>query len=273
MKRRAFFLVGLAGGSMLLMPGLLTAQEATPTAGADILVIRWELQQIASGNRVFAPDDPANYWIQLFPDAKVLLKADCNQGSGTYTLDGTSLSFGELVTTRVACGEESISDRFVSSLGYAVSFQVTGDASDELVLQMMADGGTLTFQPALTGIVWEWVEFEGGDGSRVIADDRSRYTLEFLDDGPVKVQADCNSGSGEATIDGSSIDLTVVTTLIGCPGDSQASDFLRYLNEANTFVIKDGMLALASPADAGIALFQPTVPALEPATPEPIAGG
>jgi heat shock protein HslJ len=273
MKRRAFLMMGLAGGSMLLAPGLLRAQEATPTAGAEIAVIRWELQQIASGNRVLTPDDPADYWIQLLPDGKVLLKADCNQGSGTYTLDGSSLTFSELVTTRVACGEESISDRFVSSLGYTVSFQVTGDGSDQLVLQMMADGGSLTFQPALTGVVWEWVEFEGGDGSRVVAVDPRRYTLEFLDDGAVEVQADCNGGSGEAKVDGAMIELSVATTLIGCPDDSQASDFLRYLDEANTFVIKDGMLALALPADAGIALFRPTAPALAPATPEASATG
>jgi heat shock protein HslJ len=268
MKRRAFLSMSLAGGSILLVPRLVRAQEATPAAGAQIAVIRWELRQIATGNRVFTPDDSAHYWIQLLPDGKVLLQADCNQGSGTYTIDGSSLTFGELVTTDVACGEESISDRFVSSLGYTVSFQVTGDGSDQLVLQMMADGGTLTFRPALTGVVWEWVEFEGGDGSRVIAGDPSRYTLEFLDDGTVQVKADCNSGGGEAKVDGASIDLTVTTTLIGCPDDSQASDFLRYLDEANTFVIRDGMLALALPADAGIARFRPTLPEPAVATPE-----
>lgn len=269
MKRRAFLLMSLAGGSMFMTPRLLSAQEATPTAGDEVSAIRWELQQIASNNRVFTPDDPTNYWIQLLPDGTVWLQADCNRGSGTYSLQDSSLTLSDLVTTKVACGEDSIGDRFLASLGYVVSYSVTGDVSDQLVLQMMADGGSLTFQPALTGVVWEWVGFEGGDGSQITAADPSRYTLEFLDDGTVRVKADCNSGSGEAKIDGSSIDLTVATTLIGCPADSQASDFLRYLDEANSFVIRDGLLALALPADAGIALFRPTLP--EPIAATPVA--
>jgi heat shock protein HslJ len=262
-------MTALAGGFSIAMARLTRAHDATPTPMASAIPpLRWELQRIASNNQTLTPDEPANYWIQLLPDGKVWLKADCNQGGGSYTLDGNSLSFSELVTTRVACAEGSIADDFVKSLGYVAAWQIVGDVTDELVLQMMADGGSLTFRPALTGVVWEWVRFEGGDGSVVTAADPARYTLAFQDDGSVDVKADCNTGSGQANVSDSSLDLTVATTEIACPPDSQANDFLRYLDEAVTFVIADGMLHLALPADAGIASFRPVVPEQGAATPE-----
>jgi heat shock protein HslJ len=268
MHRRTLLLSALAGGASLALARGATAADATPTPTGAVPPLRWELQQIASNNRTLTPDDPANYWIQLLPDGTVWLKADCNQGSGSYTLDGSTLSFGEFVTTRVACAEGSIADEFVRNLGYVAAYQIAGDLNDELVLEMMADGGTLTFRPALTGVVWEWVRFEGGDGSVIAANDPTRYTLAFLDDGTVEVRADCNRGSGTAEIDGPSISITAQITLMGCPEGSQDSDFLRILSEPVTYVIQDGMLHLSLPVDSGIATFRPAAPETGTATPE-----
>lgn len=268
MNRRTALTWALAGSVALIVRRSLGAAFATPATGAAIPPLRWELRQIASGNRVLVPDDPARFWLQFLPDGEVRLRADCNEGSGRYALDGPSLTLTELAATAMACGEGSLGERFLMSLGYVVSFRIAGDVSDRLLLEMMADGGTLTFEPALTGVVWEWVDFEGGDRGTVSARDPGRYTLEFREDGTVTLQADCNRGTGEATIEGSSVDLTVATTLIGCPDDSQGSDFLRYLDEANSFVIRDGMLALSLPADSGIARFRPALPTPSAATPQ-----
>jgi heat shock protein HslJ len=244
------------------------AQDASPVpAGSGIQLIRWELQLITSNTETVTPDDPAKYWIQLFLDGSAGVRADCNQAFGSYTLDGSSLMVKANAMTMVLCDEGSISDRFLHDLSLVVSYVLTTNASDELILEMAADSGQLTFAPALTGVVWEWTEFQG-DVSVVTASDPSRYTVEFLDGGGMQVQADCNKGLGEAKIDGSSIDLTVATTRMACPEGSQDSDFLRYVNDAVSYVIRDGMLALSLPADAGIALFRPTIPLAERATPE-----
>lgn len=269
MNRRALLMAGLAGGFSLAMVRLTRAQEATPTPmTSPIPPLRWELQQIAGNTSAQTPETPADYWIQLLPTGQMWFRADCNQGSGPYTLDGDSLTFGELISTRVACAEGSLSDEFIADLGYVASWLMVGDLSDELVLQLMADGGTLNFRPALTGVVWEWTQFEGGDGSVVTAADPTRYTLAFQEDGSVQVKADCNTGQSQANIDGSSLDLTVATTKMACPPDSQAADFLRYLDEAVSYVIAGGMLHLSLPMDAGIATFRPVVPTEGTATPE-----
>jgi heat shock protein HslJ len=269
MNRRSVLAGAVAAGAGLAaMRTGAGARQATPAADdAAILTIRWELQRINSGERVTEPDDPANYWFQLLPDGSIVLRADCNRGRGGYALEDSSLTFGELATTKVACGPESIGEEFTRQLGYVVSYVRTGELSDELVLSLMADGGELIFAPSLRGVVWQWVRFEGGDGSVVEAADHSRYTIEFLDDGSVRVLADCNRGNGTAKLDAGSIDLTVATTRMACPGDSQDAVFLRYLDEAVTYLIRDGQLALSLPMDSGIAFFRPLVPETLPATP------
>src|SRR5215216_6126211 len=220
--------LGLGAVPIRVRGGL--AQEASPVPDAGIVMIRWELQRIASNNDAVTPDDPANYWIQLFLDRSAGVRADCNQVFGTYTLDGSSLMLKPKASTLAQCGEDSLSDRFLHDLGLVVSFVRTTNVSDELVLDMAADSGQLTFTPALTGVVWEWTEFQGGDGSVVTAADPNLYTIEFLDEGGARVVADCNLGRADVTIDGSSIDMTVTTTKKACQESSQDADFLRYLD-------------------------------------------
>jgi heat shock protein HslJ len=260
MNRRRFMFTTVAGCAALSVPGirLTAAQESTPVAGSAIQNIRWELQQIAeSDGSVVTPDNPANYWIQFGGDGRIYVQADCNRAGGPFTLNGSELTIGDMFSTMALCDENSIADQFMASLGSIASYVVTTDASDQLVLEMMADGGSMNFKPVLPGVVWQWVEFQSSDGSVVTAADPSRYTIEFLDDGSLQVLADCNRGFGDATINGNEINRLVATTRMMCDEDSQSNDFLLYLDQAVSYVIRDGMLALALPADAGIALFQP----------------
>jgi len=252
----------LAGWAALSTPALqfASAQQSTPVAGSTIEAVRWELQSIEGSNgTVTTPDNSAQYEIQFGADSMAYIQADCNRAGAPFTIDGQMLTFGEMLSTLALCGEESISDQFMQSLGSVVSFVITTDASDQLVLNMMADAGSLYFNPVVTGVVWQWVEFQSSDGSVITANDPSRYTIEFMTDGSLQVLADCNRGFGDAKIEGNSIDLIVATTRMMCAEDSQFDEFLMVLDQAVSWVIRDGMLALALPADAGIALFQPVL--------------
>ena len=262
MNRRSFMMTTLVGCAALSTPALQfgSAQQSTPVAGSTIEAVRWELQSIEGSNgTVTTPDNPAQYAIQFGADSMAYIQADCNRAGAPFTIDGQMLTFGEMLSTLALCGEESISDQFMQSLGSVVSFVITTDASDQLVLNMMADAGSLYFNPVVTGVVWQWVEFQSSDGSVITANDPSRYTIEFMTDGSLQVLADCNRGFGDAKIEGNSIDLIVATTRMMCAEDSQFDEFLMVLDQAVSWVIRDGMLALALPADAGIALFQPVL--------------
>ncbi|MCI0658639.1 MAG: META domain-containing protein [Acidobacteria bacterium] len=59
-------------------------QEATPAG------IVWQLDQIQYGDdSLLNPDDPARYTLELLPDGKAAVRADCNRGHGTYVLSGS----------------------------------------------------------------------------------------------------------------------------------------------------------------------------------------
>ena len=53
----------------------------------------------------------------------------CNRFSGAYTMNGDSLRFGPLVTTRMACeGSLSLEQQYLAALGTVNRFQVTTDS-------------------------------------------------------------------------------------------------------------------------------------------------
>ena len=248
--------------------GVSSAQDATPQPGSELPIILWHLEELTDAEGTATPDDPARYNVQFLPDGLLAGQADCNRMRGRYEVDGDSLTIGPLASTRVLCPEGSLDNRYLAALEQVASFAIAvgPDASDRLTLTL-TDGGSLVFRPALTDVVWQWREFQGGDGTIVTAPDPSRYTLEFLPDGEIRLQADCNGGRGSATIDGSSIEIVAATTLMGCGPESKDGEFLRYVSESNSFVVRDGSLALALPADSGIASFDPVLPTGDEATP------
>jgi heat shock protein HslJ len=235
------------------------AQDATPEPAGAIGPIVWQLTEFLDNAGGPTPvDDLMKYTLQLGPDGLAFMKADCNQGNASYTISGNGIEFGQGTTTLALCGPESLSDRFLQELTFVRSFVIDqSGATDQLVLSLMADGGSLRFSPALTGVVWEWETFEGGDGAVVAPEDSSRYTLQFHSDGTVTGQVDCNRGTGSFEADAAGISIMLATTRIACPEGSLDAEFNRYISEANTYVIRDGKLALALPADSGIATFNP----------------
>jgi heat shock protein HslJ len=110
----------------------------------------------------------------------------------------------------------------------------------------------------LVGTNWQWVQTAYGDDSVVVADDPSRYTLFFDENGQVAVRFDCNGGGGSYVVDGSSLLFgPLVTTLMACPEDSQATIFAKDLAEVYSYVIEDGRLYLSLKLDTGIMEFEP----------------
>jgi len=55
----------------------------------------------------------------------------CNQFSGSYTLSGTSLTFGPLAMTRMACAQGGeLESRFTMALGQATEWKMTSTGLD-----------------------------------------------------------------------------------------------------------------------------------------------
>jgi heat shock protein HslJ len=89
--------------------------------------------------------DPERYTLYLQEDGRVQARFDCNRGGGAYTLSEGKLSFGPLVSTRMACPEDSLDARFTKDLQEVVSFFIE---DGRLYLELPFDSGTMRFQKA-----------------------------------------------------------------------------------------------------------------------------
>jgi heat shock protein HslJ len=187
--------------------------------------------------------------------------------NGDYIVDGGSLDITIGAMTMALCPEDSLSDQFVTDLDQVATYFMVTDTG-ELVLSLPADAGFLRFQPSLTGVVWEWTEFQSMDGSTIAPDDPGRYTIEFLPEQQIAIGADCNRGRGTYQRTEAELDLTVAAlTRAMCPPDSLSEDFIAYLDDAVSLTFADGLLHLALPMDGGILTFRPQ-PYEPAATPE-----
>lgn len=102
MNRRAGVrLTGMARcmvAAMLLLAGCATTKPAPQPS----IVGLWSAQEIAGAPLV--PDSRVT--LSLYGDGKAVGRAGCNNYSGTYKRAGDSISFGPLISTKMACAPE-----------------------------------------------------------------------------------------------------------------------------------------------------------------------
>ena len=112
-----------------------------------------------------------------------------------------------------------------------------------LLLASVVGVSLLTTSPAnaqtFSSAVWQLVELPGG---KVIAP-TSRYAIQFLSDGKLAIQADCERATG--FWEGDSADLTITITLTVPCATAQA--FLGYLAQTESFTLLGDSLTLHSP--------------------------
>jgi len=105
--------------------------------------VTWEWVSTTTPVEQTIVPEPGRYTILLQPDGKLQALFDCNRGGGDYTIEEGKLSFGPLISTRMACPEGSLDALFMRDLQRVSSFFVRGG---ELYLEMPMDSGTLRFR-------------------------------------------------------------------------------------------------------------------------------
>ena len=111
----------------------------------------------------------------------------------------------------------------------------------------------------LGGTSWQLVKFQGGDGTVLTPDDRSKYTLRFDADGVVSARIDCNRARGGWKSAGpSQLEFgPMAATRAQCPPGSLHDQIVRQLPHVRSYVMKNGHLFLSLMADGGIYEFEP----------------
>jgi heat shock protein HslJ len=127
------------------LPGMVNAPPPPIAAAGDALltgtVWRWTETVTSNGTRI-KPDAPERYTLEFQPGGKIAVRADCNRGSGSYTLNGAALTFGPIATTRAMCPPGSKDAEFLRGLA-AVSGQLF--RGNDLVLTLKLDSGSMIF--------------------------------------------------------------------------------------------------------------------------------
>jgi heat shock protein HslJ len=119
---------------------VIGSTESSGEPGADIIGIVWKWQQLTTPVDVTTIDDPDKYRVEFQPDGQVAVLADCNNGSGTYTLDGGSIAIEIMAVTAAKCPPGSLSDEFIRNLNAAAIYFIKGG---DLFIDLKFDSGTL----------------------------------------------------------------------------------------------------------------------------------
>lgn len=250
-----------------------------PTSGGtdasdELIGTTWQWVQTAySNDSVVVADDPSRYTLLFDESGQVAVQLDCNGGSGEYTMDGSSLLFGPIASTLIACTADSQATVFAKDLNEVYSYVIE---EGHLFLSLKLDTGIMEFAPMeedvsadsaqssedaggaeLSGTTWQW-EKSIYEGDLVVStNDPSLYTITFNDDGSVAVQLDCNSGGGSYTVDGANLTVGPLrSTRMACPEGSQDGVFAEDLAAVVSYTFADGNLHLTLSTD-GVMEFSP----------------
>jgi heat shock protein HslJ len=135
--------VGLAAVALLPALAACTSSGGSSSAAAgaeDLSGTSWTLADLGGT----APAEGTNATLSFDASDAVTGHAGCNTFNGEATIDGGSIDFGPLATTRMACPEPqmSLETTYLGALDAATSWKIDGD---KLILE---GGTTATFNRA-----------------------------------------------------------------------------------------------------------------------------
>ena len=103
----------------------------------------WEWVRTVTPVEQLSVAHPERYTVRFSEQGRLQARFDCNSGGGSYTMTAGRVSLGLLMTTRMACPEDSMDALFMRDLARVQSFFIQGDT---LFLELPMDSGTMEFR-------------------------------------------------------------------------------------------------------------------------------
>ena len=189
--------------------------------------------------------------------------------AATYEIDGPRMDLYDENGSRVATFNATVSieevleetvdiPAAVADGGSAETVEDTAESAEGAAESTESETTAAAPESAeLAGSSWQWLQMVT-PAETVAPDDPGAYLIDFLPDGVIGIQADCNSGSGTYEADGGSLSINITaTTLSLCAEDSLSDLFIRSLNAAAIYFDQNGNLFIDLFADAGTMEFAP----------------
>lgn len=130
-------------------PAPTAAPTAAPAPAAAVYKpaltgVIWQWTASQTGDQVTPVSDPSRYQAQFNVDGSLVVKADCNTVTTSYTVgENNSMTIQPGASTLMACPEDSQADAFLQQLGATATYQFSSGA---LVLSQADPKQTMTFQ-------------------------------------------------------------------------------------------------------------------------------
>jgi heat shock protein HslJ len=127
---------------VLLLALSAVACDENPVGPTQIRNVTWKLESIErTGMATITVPNPEQFTVRFEENGNVAIRADCNSCSGRYTLEGTSLSMGNVACTLIACPVPGLDTTFTSALANVRTATASGNQ-----LTITGTGFTLRFR-------------------------------------------------------------------------------------------------------------------------------
>ena len=112
------------------------------SAANDLGIPTWQWQRAKVDGRDVTAAAPDRYTLKFEGGGRVLLRADCNRGSGAYEVSGAAMKLSPVALTKMACPPGSQDTEFVQALSRVTNYAIN---EKELVLTL-SGGGSMSFR-------------------------------------------------------------------------------------------------------------------------------
>jgi heat shock protein HslJ len=201
-------------GLMLMLASAASAQESDDLAG-----LSWRLVSI-DGEGI---PDSVTVTLIFETNGRAGGTGGCNNYGAVYSVDGSSITFAEIVSTLMACVDEvnQIESAYFAALQTAIRYTLD---TDRLVI-VYGDDQQLVFEPLalLAGSEWQLVELQG----EAVA---GEITLTFGEDGAISGSGGCNTYGGSYTVGDGRLTLSqLYSTEMACLEENLMAQEMAYL--------------------------------------------
>lgn len=156
--RPAILAAALAASACAMSDPDLSARTGTPSyrpagaappalaaASSDLTGRVWFWQRTELDGRTIVAAAPDRYTLTFEGGGRVLVRADCNRGSGSYEVNASAMKLGPIALTRMGCPPGTQDAEFVQPLARATGYTISGS---ELVIAL-GSAGSMRFKATL----------------------------------------------------------------------------------------------------------------------------
>jgi heat shock protein HslJ len=104
------------------------ACDENPVSPTPIVNVTWKLETVTRvGNATITVPNPDQFTVRFENNSNLAVRADCNQCTGRYSLNGSSISIGNMACTLIACPTPGVDQLFTAGLQNASTATASGN--------------------------------------------------------------------------------------------------------------------------------------------------